>query len=184
MTIRLIKTTNLFLRLIATLSLTLTISCINDNEDNGTKGDEVKIGDSLPKFEVSLNDGRKISTESLRGKISILVFFNTKCSDCQKELPEVQKVYDSYQTQPDSQRPAIVCIARSENADEIEKYWATHSLSLPYSAQPDAKVYKLFADRGIPRVYISDAKLKVRTIFNDTDYPTPEMLTQAIEDCR
>lgn len=178
------KVSKLGISLISALLLTFTASCVNDNEDNGGKGADLKVGDALPHFEVTLSNCQKITTESLRGKVSVLVFFNTKCSDCQKELPEVQKVYDSYKSQAENLRPVIACIARAESAEEIEKYWTEHGLSLPYSAQPDAKVYKLFADKGIPLVYISDASLKIGRIFIDTDYPTPEMIAGAIEACR
>ena len=178
------KVSKLGIGLALTMLLILTASCVNDNDDNGSKGADLKVGDTLPQFEVTLNNGQKITTESLRGKVSVLIFFNTKCSDCQKELPEVQKVYDSYKSQPENLIPVIACIARAESAEEIEKYWTEHGLSLPYSAQPDAKVYKLFADKGIPRVYISNASLKICKIFIDTDYPTPDMIAEAIEACR
>ncbi len=120
----------------------------------------IKVGDKLPQFTVGMNDGTALSTQSLEGKPSVIVLFRTTCSDCQRELPVVQKLYETY-----GRDVNFVCISRAEENDAVQAYWSEHALTLPYSPQPDKAVYNLFATQTIPRVYVSDASLTVRSVF-------------------
>jgi hypothetical protein len=47
----------------------------------------VNLGDTLPAFSVTDNAGHVYSNSTLKGHISVIVFFNTTCPDCQHELP-------------------------------------------------------------------------------------------------
>ena len=49
-----------------------------------------------------------------------------------------------------------IAIGRQQDAAKAAQFWAKNSLTIPYSAQTDRKVYSLFATEGIPRVYIVD----------------------------
>ncbi len=44
-------------------------------------GNVVEIGDSLPRFSVTLSNGSTLSNESLKGRVAVLTFFNTACGD-------------------------------------------------------------------------------------------------------
>lgn len=122
--------------------------------------ERVKVGDALPVFRVRLNDGCFYDSSIRDGRGSVIVFFETSCTDCQRELPLLNMQYlmgrfgDSH----------VVCISRGEPAERIEAYWREQNLSMPYSAQPDRMIYELFATIGVPRVYIVDANGKITTI--------------------
>ncbi|WP_455671938.1 TlpA family protein disulfide reductase [Phocaeicola sp.] len=147
----------------------LPVSCIGeDDPEPGTV--ELIPGDELPEFSVVMNDGETITDESLRGKTSLIVFFNTGCPDCKKELPVIQRVYD------ECPEVTIVCISRNEEAPSIEKYWNDNGLTLPYSAQSNADVFHLFAKSQIPRIYVVDAELIIRQVFTDNPLATFEEL--------
>ena len=106
-----------------------------------------------------MSDGTLLSTSDLRGKPSRIVFFNTTCSDCQRELPGLNERFLAHGADT-----TFVAISREEPQVEVEAYWREHSLSLPYSAQTDRLVYSLFARQGIPRVYISDSHSIIRQV--------------------
>ena len=55
-------------------------------------------------------------------------------------------------------------------------------MTIPYSAQNDDKVYKLFAQIVIPRTYIADGRLTVQYSYNDNPLPTAEELEKNIKD--
>ena len=75
-------------------------SCITDDDDD--RGDFALVaGDALPQFSVEMSDGGVLNTQSFSGKVGVIVFFHTDCPDCQKELPVIQKVYDTYKENPD-----------------------------------------------------------------------------------
>ena len=138
---------------------------------------EVKVGDALPEFEVTMNDGTVVSKESLRGNVSLMMFFHPSCPDCQQALPIVQKIYDEY-TQKGLKS---VLVSRECADDEVMAYWSENNLDLPYSAQSDRAVYELFASSRIPRIYISDENGIVRYIFTDDPVASYDDLKSAVE---
>lgn len=148
--------------LLGIILLGCCFACIRDNV-----GEDVRYvlpGDKLPDFSVQMNDGTVLDRNSLSGKVSVLVFFHTACPDCQRELPVVQELYEYYLG---DDRVEIACISREEPADEVAAYWQRHGLTLPYSAQPDRRVYSLFSEAGIPLIYVSDTACRVQSLFTD-----------------
>ena len=55
-------------------------------------------------------------------------------------------------------------------------------LELPYSAQNDRKVYEMFAQSRIPRIYICEKGGIIRYIFTDDPVPSYDQLKSSIED--
>ncbi len=158
--------------------LCVASSCVNEKEDDDVQPDTVEVGDVLPDFSVVMNDGRTVERGSLRGRPSLILFFNTECGDCRREFPAVQGVYESYGKDG---RVAFVAVSREEDAASVLDYWAANGLTLPFSAQTDRAVYNLFAYSSIPRIYVVDASLVVRAAFSDSPLATPEDLTREIE---
>lgn len=155
-----------------------TAGCVNDDEPKGTA---LGVGDSLPQFSVTMSNGDMVSTNTLFGKVSMIVFFNTNCGDCQKELPVVDQVWEYFQGNPNI---VIAPIAREESNDEILKYWQENSLSMPYSPQDNRDVYSLFAPSVIPRIYIADTNGVITAAYGDTDMPDFAAIVTAIETTR
>ena len=122
----------------------------SDNDDT----DLVGVGDRLPSFSVEVVDDATrytFSSDALTGP-TVIIFFNTGCSDCQRELPVLNDYYQQHRSEPGFQ---MVAIAREETEESIRAYWEAHNLSIPYSPQGDRRVYNLFATITIPRVYFS-----------------------------
>ena len=149
--------------------------CIKENNH----GADLKIGDALPAFTVTMHDGSVISNLNLKDKISLVMFFHTTCPDCQRTLPEIQKLYNEYK---DNEDMIFVLISREQTKAEIEGYWAENKLSLPYSAQETRDVYQLFASSRIPRVYISNRNGIIQHIYTDDPTPIYEDLKSILTD--
>lgn len=128
----------------------------------------IEGGDRLPSFSITMENGEIVTDRTLHGKVGVIEFFNTGCSDCRRMFPVMQELYDEFRDNGDVE---IVAIAREENKESIAAYWEEHDLTIPYSPQPDRTVYNLFATVGIPRIYISDTSGTVRYVLTDTDEP-------------
>ncbi len=124
-------------------------------------------GDTLPRFEVEMNDGTTISNTSLTGAPAEIIFFSTTCPDCRRHLPELEKEWQAAQATGDP--TAYICIARAESAPSIAAFWAEHGLTMPWSAQPNDSVYKLFASSIIPRVYSVSPEGIITRVRTDAD---------------
>ena len=136
-------------------ALFMLVSCVVDEPGKNTDDtDLVGVGDRLPSFSVEVvDDGSRytFSTDALTGP-TVIIFFNTSCSDCQRELPVLNDYYHKHRSEPGFQ---MVAIAREETEESIRAFWEAHNLSIPYSPQSDRRVYNLFATITIPRVYFS-----------------------------
>ncbi|MDE6148026.1 MAG: TlpA family protein disulfide reductase [Bacteroidales bacterium] len=148
--------------------------CINDKSETGAS---LVVGDRLPDFEVVMNDGSVVSSEGLAGHVSCIVFFNTSCPDCRKTLPSVRRVYEEYWQKGVS----FALISRSESEGDILPYWEENGFEMPFSAQETRYVYSLFADKGVPRIYISDRNGTIRYIFTDSPVPSYHELHAALD---
>ena len=114
--------------------------------------EHVQVGDKVPSFSVTVTDGsetRTFSTSQLTGE-TVIVFFNTWCSDCQRELPLLNDYYLQHKADSGFQ---MIAISRAEGADAVSQFWSEYSLQIPYSAQDDRRIYDLFASSVIPRIY-------------------------------
>lgn len=155
-------------------------SCVKDGDDGD---DGIEVGDSLPQFSVEMNDGSIVSTSDLAGSVSLIVFFDTTCPDCQQVMPLVDSLYRGYGIGAggeSTEQVRFVCISRAQGEDIVAAYWMESGFSMTYSAQDDRRVYNLFAKMTVPRVYISDSQLIVHTIYTDNPLPDYSDLLAAL----
>ena len=131
------------------------------------EGLDIQPGDPLPSFLLEMADGSSLTNTDLKGMPSLILFFHTSCSDCQRTIPVVQQAYEQF-----GQTVRFVAVSRAQSKDEVSSWWLLNGITIPYSAQKDRKVYELFALSRIPRIYISDSYGVVQVCF--TDNPCPD----------
>lgn len=164
-------------RYIAAIFSVLALSCMHGCViDRNESGEALKAGDRIPYFEVVMNDGSTVSSDGLAGSVSCIVFFNSSCPDCRKTLPNVQKLYDNYSRKGVS----FAVISRAESYDDVQSYWSENGFEMPFSAQDTRQVYSLFANSGIPRIYISDRDGIIRYVFTDSPVPSYDDLKSSL----
>ena len=128
-------------------------SAVNDDEETIER---IKVGDRVPSFSLTVDNGgqvRSFSTTQLTGE-TVIVFFNTTCPDCQRDLPLLN---DYYLKHKDEEGFQMVAISREEGDASVAAYWEANHLQIPYFAQTDRRIYNLFATSIIPRVYFCGA---------------------------
>ena len=149
------------------------VSCIKEKPS----GADLVVGDRIPEFSITMNDGSKLTGKQLSKGKSCIVFFTTACPDCKATLPHVQSVFNEYN--PKGVQFAL--ISREDGAEAISKYWQENEFTMPYSAQDDRKVYELFAKTRVPRVYVCKNGV-IKAIFTDQpENPNDDTIKAAIE---
>lgn len=164
------KTAKTILVFIMVLLLT---GCIQDTPGEGQP--LVKPGDKLPSFCVEMSDGRTVTPADLEGAPALTVLFTTGCSDCRRLLPQLEEVW---RAMPGLQ---MVLISRRETAENLSRYWEENGLTMPWSAQPDDAVFKMFASSGVPRVYLTDREGVVVKEWNWDPVPQSAEIIAAVE---
>lgn len=143
-----------FLLLIPVLLMLQLVGCsMNDDEE---QTERIKVGDRVPTFSLTVENGgqvRSFSTTRLTGE-TVIVFFNTTCPDCQRDLPLLNAYYLRHKDEEGFQ---MVAISREEGDASVAAYWEANHLQIPYFAQTDRRIYNLFATSIIPRVYFCGA---------------------------
>lgn len=147
----------------------LFTNCVTDDNDGGYA---LGVGDPLPEFTVTMKDGSTVNSADLAGSVSVISFFHTSCPDCQEEFPILQEAYE----RSADTGVRFICIAREQEDPEIEEYWTANGLTLPYSPQPDRRIYSLFASSIIPRTYVVSPDLVITAAFSAENMPTVEDL--------
>ena len=151
-------------------------SCIKEVQ----KGADLGVGDSVPDFTVTMNDGNQVTGVSLREGmgISVIVFFTTQCPDCRETLPHIQRLYQEYA----SEDVKFALISREDTEENIYSFWKDNGFTMPFSAQADRRIYELFARSRVPRVYICRDGV-IKYIFTDKpSIPTYELLSASLEE--
>lgn len=134
----------------------ILLSCIKEDISD-SNGFALQVGNVLPEFSVT-NRTETISTDSLRGQIVLIIFFNTTCGDCQKALPAIHSLYEKYSRM---ESVHVLLIARGQTENDVDKYFHSLGYNLSFFTDPDREVYSLFADKTIPRLFLADKHGKI-----------------------
>lgn len=132
-------------------------SCIGEN--SGPWGNRIEVGDRVPEFTVDAADGSSFSSSQFMGRRSLLVFYTVTCGDCRRALPIIQEVYSELEGAGEGGR--VILVAREDSFGDVAEYWAEAGYDMLSYFDPDRSVFGLFADKGVPRLYIIDSESRV-----------------------
>ena len=118
-----------------------------DNND-----DIVKVGEMMPSFSIVSDNGTKINSAELKGKVVLINFFATWCPPCQKELAEVQKMlWPKYK---DNNKFVMLVIGREHSDKELATYNEKKGFTFPLYPDKSRAIFGAFAKSLIPRSYL------------------------------
>jgi peroxiredoxin len=112
------------------------------------------IGQPVPAFDTRLLDGSTLSGQALKGRVVLVVFWATWCPACQKELPQLQSLYEKYRDR------GFEILALSIDADKfvVEEFWKDHEYAFPVAMRGAAHGKVFGAVRGTPTLFLIDRK--------------------------
>lgn len=127
-----------------------------------------KPGDRFPDLAFADPKGRKLSVAGLAGKVAVLHFWGSWCGPCRREMPDMQKLYESLKGRPD----IAFTLMQAREAFAVSQQWAAaQGLRLPLydsgsTGETDAYLRTAdgakIADRAIavsfPTTYVIDKR--------------------------
>jgi thiol-disulfide isomerase/thioredoxin/Tfp pilus assembly protein PilF len=101
-----------------------------DRERRRSKIASERVADAqaAPAFNLRAMDGRKVSLESLKGKVVVINFWGIWCGWCVQEMPDLQKLHEKYVNDPDV---AVITIDNDDNPDDVPPWMKTKGYTFP-----------------------------------------------------
>ena len=99
-----------------------------------------------------MSDGRRVRLKDFQGRFVLLNFWATWCYPCLKEMPDLEKVYQSM----GEEKLVILAVAMGENIERIKKFSKKNSFTFPLLSDEDLKITRLYGVKNIPVTYLID----------------------------
>ena len=114
--------------------------------------------DASPAFEMRDIDGRTISRDGQKGRVTLLNFWGTWCAPCQGEVPELNRVAKEFGGNMD-----VVGIALSESSvRSLRDYCRAKKVAYPQVMAPDDVLEKFGHIHEVPVTVLLDARGQIR----------------------
>jgi peroxiredoxin len=121
----------------------------------------VKLGQTIPDFDLVLPDGTTTNTKALRGKVVMLQFTASWCSVCRKEMPHIEKeIWKKHKSNPTF---ALYGIDLKEDKEKVIEFQKQIGITYPLALDLDGKIFYSFAaaEAGVTRNVIVDKTGKI-----------------------
>ena len=124
---------------------------INKIEENAKEDISEEIPFDLANIKFTDAEGKNYTIEDFKGKITALNFFNTKCSYCIRELPDLESIMET------EEDVVFVPISVGEKPEDVEKFLHEKDINLkPYFAR-NFELTSIFNITGFPTaVYFNE----------------------------
>src|SRR5262245_20785500 len=87
----------------------------------------LQVPTPLPAFTMTDIDGKTISSDTWRGKVTIVNFWATWCPPCRAEIPDLVALQDKYRDQLQ-----VIGVSQDEaGADVVRQFAAEHKINYP-----------------------------------------------------
>ncbi|HEV7668223.1 MAG TPA: TlpA disulfide reductase family protein [Thermoanaerobaculia bacterium] len=129
-------------------------------------GQEVR--EPAPPFVLNALDGRPLTNSDLRGKVVVLDFWATWCVPCRRELPEIDRLAQSFAGSPDVLFFAVDSGLTDNLGDPgdtpeaARAFFAKQGYRLPLAWSGDGKLENAFNVHRFPSVIVLDRAGRIR----------------------
>jgi len=135
----------------------------------------LRIGSVLPSVTFPGVNGASVNiTESLKGKVVVLHFWQIGCSSCKLEMPAMDELYSKYRRKG----LEVLAVNVGQKKEVVRTFAAELRVSYPLLIDPDEKSARLFGVTDVPRTYVIDRSGVVR--YRILGSATPETLKKLI----
>jgi peroxiredoxin len=133
----------------------------------------VSVGDKAPRFTVTTDKGRQISTSEFGGKVLVVNFWATWCPPCIDELPSLQNMAKEL----GPKGVVVLGVSVDKNDASYKRFLQQARISFETSRDPEAMISADYGTFKYPETYVIDNTGKVRQKhIGPRDWMDPELL--------
>ncbi|MCU0572358.1 MAG: TlpA family protein disulfide reductase [Syntrophobacteraceae bacterium] len=114
-----------------------------------------EVGDSIPEFTFRAFDGSQASRASVAGRPVVVIFWNTWCPNCMKELPRVNRLHEQYG--PKGVAFLAVNTALNDSESRARAYWEKAGHAFQGGFDRYFEIGQAFGVFAVPTVFLVDA---------------------------
>lgn len=121
---------------------------------------KLSVGSEAPNIELDNPDGKKISLQSLRGKVVLIDFWASWCRPCRMENPNVVRLYKEY----NSKGFEVFGVSLDKSKEDWVKAIKDDGLTWTHVSDLgfwQSSVVKLYNITGIPQTFLIDKEGKI-----------------------
>lgn len=107
-----------------------------------------------PDFTLKNLQGQDVSLKDFRGQVVFLNFWATWCGPCRIEKPTIEKLYQEFKDK--GLVVLAISVDQGDSTQLVKSYMEEHNLSYQALLDPEQKIAKAYAVRGIPITYLID----------------------------
>ena len=118
----------------------------------------------VPEFHLEDLNGDVTSNERLaEGTVTIIEFWASWCGPCRDEFPVLQRIYDSYRSDP---KVRFLAISVDESLEDAKDFVAEGAYTFPVAHEPEGEVALAFQVQGLPTLLVvgPDGRIRFRHV--------------------
>jgi thiol-disulfide isomerase/thioredoxin len=121
-----------------------------------TGGWSAEVGEAMPDFHLNTLAGDSVSRAGLSGKPLLLVFWNTWCPSCKKELPRINQLAERYS----GKGVTVLAINTGLNDSESKAraFWKKNGYLFATGFDHSFEIGQSFRVQGVPTLLLVDAR--------------------------
>lgn len=114
-----------------------------------------EVGEPMPDFVIQTFDGKSITRAGLAGQPLLLVFWNTWCPNCMRELPKINRLAEKF----GPQRLVVLAVntGLNDNESKARTYWEKNDYLFTSGFDQTFAISRLFQVLGVPTVFLIDS---------------------------
>jgi peroxiredoxin len=120
----------------------------------------VGVGESMPDFALQTFAGSKLSRATLEGNPLLLVFWNTWCPNCMRELPRINRLAEEFG--PRGLKVLAINTGINDAENKARAFWKKYDYGFPTGFDHVFEIGQAFGVRGVPTIFLIDRKGVVR----------------------
>ena len=114
-------------------------------------------GKKLPKFELTLLNGKKLNSDSLKGKPTVINFWFSNCAPCIEEMPLLNEIKSEFENEVN-----FISIT-FQNGNEVNEFLKRNKFNFIHIVESKEYI-KTFGRFGYPKTLILDKNLIITEI--------------------